>query len=284
MALSGAPLVVTDLHVRPRDLASLVRVADLLKGTCGSVLVGDHGGARNDFAPSFVAQILIQRGLQPWVTLSCRDRNRVALGSELATLAEIGVVGVHCVTGDWHGSAGSAGETKVFDLDSLRLVELARTYGLRVSVAASPAAAPRELRPARLATKVAAGAQMCFVNHSGGPRTVENFIEASRHAGVEIPFVPCIPVTADRESLAALAALPGTQVDSAAVREAGGQRPTDAIDIAIDASRMMLAVPGVIGVNLSGSASSGSDVESARIMAAIGTGIRLQARKGGSGE
>ncbi len=119
----AAPWVVTDLHGRPRHRGSLRAVAARLRGTCDAVLVGDHGGRRNDFPPSFTAGVVMAEGLAPWVTLSCRDRNRVALAAECAALAEMGVAGVHCVTGDWQGSGGGVGEAKVFDLDALRLVD-----------------------------------------------------------------------------------------------------------------------------------------------------------------
>lgn len=259
--------VVTDLHVDPRSVASLDAVARALEGTCDAVLVGDHGGSRNDFPPSFMAAALIERGVTPWVTLSCRDRNRVALGAELAALAAVGVAGVHCVTGDWQGAAGSAGEAKVFDLDALRLVDAARSAGLPVSVAATPAAPPVELRPVRAAQKVAAGASLVFVNHCGGPTAVADFVAAARDAGAEVPFVACVAVSADAAALAGLARLPGVRVDAAAVEEVIDEHP---VDVAVEAARRVLEIDGVAGVNLSGAATSAGPEASAAVMAAVG--------------
>lgn len=272
----AAPWVVTDLHGRPRHLGSLRAVAARLRGSCDAVLVGDHGGRRNDFPPSFTAGVVMAEGLAPWVTLSCRDRNRVALAAECAALAEMGVAGVHCVTGDWQGSGGGVGETKVFDLDALRLVDLARDHGLVVSVAAAPAAPPTDRRAARLAEKVRAGAQACFVNHAGGPGPTGRFVASARQLGVEIPFLPCVPVVSDPASVRALASLPGLAIDPAVVTSVaarGGER-TAGIEAAEAEAALMLGIPGVVGVNLSGAASSVSELDSADMMADLGRRIR----------
>lgn len=262
--------VITDLHVAPRDLNSLRAVGARLAGNCDSVLVGDHAGARNDFSPSFMAAELVRLGLKPWITLSCRDRNRTALGAELAALAELGVAGVHCVTGDWQSVAGAGPEARVFDLDSLRLVEMARVAGLTVSVAATPAAPPTQHRPLRLADKASAGAQVCFINHCGGPVPVGRFVAEARDQGAELTFVPCVPVAMDPASLAALAALPGTAMEPGVAQEVAYADRAAALATAAAAAEAMLAVAGVGGINLSGSASARSIGDSAAVMAALG--------------
>lgn len=271
----SAALLITDLHVAPRRMDSLRQVTNQLRGSCDFVLVGDHGGRRNDFPPSFMASSLLGQGVAPWVTLSCRDRNRVALSAECAALAELGVAGVHCVTGDWRGLSGDTGETHVFDLDAFRLVDMARSHGLTVSVAEAPAAPPTELRPSRLAEKVRAGAQLCFVNHAGGPRPVQTFVERARAEVSDVAFVPCVSVLSDPASQRALAALPGLVLDAGAAHAAeqagGGQ---GGVRIAAAEAEAMLAIDGVVGINLSGAASAVSEATSAGLMAELGRLIR----------
>lgn len=271
------PLVVTDFHVRPSDGASLRRVARALRGTCDAVLVADHGARRGDFPPTYVATRLVELGIRPWVTLSCRDRNAAALDAECAALADLGVAGVHCVTGDWVGGDRRAGGgSPVFDLDALRLVERAAGRGLPVSVAASPSAPPVEDRPRRLAAKARAGATFCFVNHCGGPGVVARFVSEAIDAGAGIGFLACVPVISDRASAAALAALPGLVLDAQVVtRVAGsGGDPQSGIRAAAEEAAAMVSIPGVVGVNLSGAASTGSESESAAMMAELGDLIR----------
>ncbi len=269
---SGRPAVVTDLHVRPRDRDSIRAVAGFLRGTCDTVLVADHGARRGDFPPTYVASVLTSMGVRPWVTLACRDRNRAALVAECAALADMGVAGVHCVTGDWLTAGGSP----VFELDALRLVEIAASSGLVVSVAASPAAPPAPVRPPRLAAKAAAGARVCFVNHCGGPQVVAAFVAEALAMGATMDYLACVPVISDPASAAALAALPGLVLEGgvvAAVAGSGGD-PRAGVLAAQESARAMLAIPGVVGVNLSGAASVASEAESAVMMAELGTLIR----------
>lgn len=262
---SGRPRlgVVTDLHVTPRDRASVEAVADVLAGSCDVVLVADHGARHGDFPPGHLAALVESRRVRAWVTLACRDRNRAALAAECAALADRGVAGVHCVTGDWQATGGA----QVFDLDSLRLVEIAVAAGLTVSVAASPGAPPVGRRAGLLADKAAAGATVCFVNHCGGPSVVGPFVAAAIEAGAGMDFVACVPVVSDPQTAVRLARLPGLVLDPVAVTGELGSGGTGA---AVGAARAMLVLPGVTGVNLSGAASGESVLASAAVMARVG--------------
>jgi methylenetetrahydrofolate reductase (NADPH) len=270
--LARRPVVITDLRVRPLDLFSVTQVAHRLAGTCDAVLIGEHQ-LRPDLPPTVMARAAADAGTRPWITLTCRDRNRVVLESEMAGLAAIGVEGVHCVTGDARAPTVRTDATQVFDLDSFRLAALARRAGLGVSVAATPAAPPAEIRPARIAEKQRAGAQLCFVNHAGGPARVASFVDAARRLGATLPFIPCVPVFTDAASVAVLSQFPGLVLDSDHVaRVINTADPIAAgVEAAVEEARRMLAIDGVAGVNLSGAATAGTEMESAEIMAAIGS-------------
>ena len=101
------------------------------------------------------------------MTLTCRDRNRVALDQELAALRHSEVAAVLCVTGDGLpcGKRRGSGPAQVFDLDGPRLTALASAAGIPAVVAETPAAPPRHLRPFRLAQKQRAGAVAAVLNH-----------------------------------------------------------------------------------------------------------------------
>ncbi|GAC1321242.1 MAG: methylenetetrahydrofolate reductase C-terminal domain-containing protein [Acidimicrobiales bacterium] len=267
--------VIADLRVRPLDVASVDSVARVLGPACDALLVGDHQ-SRPDLPPSLMAQLVRDAGADPWITLTCRDRNRVVLESEVAALAALGVEGVHCVTGDARAPSVRTDATQVFDLDSLRLAALARTAGLAVSVAATPVAPPRDLRPKRLVEKERAGAQVCFVNHAGGAAAVADFVAAARAAGARIPFVACVAVFTDAASAAVLAGFPGLELEQGEVAQVlGSSDPVRAgIAAAVAQARAMFAIEGVCGVNLSGAATGGSEEDSAEIMATVAREIR----------
>lgn len=272
--MAERPVVITDLRVRPFDPSSVAMVATELAGASDAVLVGEHQ-SRPDFPPAVMAGLVSRAGARPWVTLSCRDRNAVVLRSELAALDALEVDGVHCVTGDARGPSAADDATQVFDLDALRLTELAHRAGLVTSVAATPSAPPTDQRPQRTVDKERAGASLCFVNHSGGPEPVARFVDAAREAGATMAFVACVAVFTDAPSAAVLDAFPGLELDQASVTAVLGSRDPVAagIDAAVKQAEAMLAIDGVLGVNLSGSATAGSEAESAAIMATVGRRI-----------
>jgi methylenetetrahydrofolate reductase (NADPH) len=269
------PVIVTDLRVRPFDVRSIAAVTARVAAASDAVLVGEHH-VRPDFPPAMMARLVQEAGGTPWVTLTCRDRNRVVLEAELAALAEVGAAGVHCVTGDSRARSVRDDATQVFDLDGTRLAALAAEAGLCPSVAATPAAPPTAERPARLLEKERAGAAACFVNHAGGSEAVARFVAAARRRGVTIPFIPCVAVITDLESLVVLERFPGLVIDPTvrrAVLQAADGRETG-IAAAVDEAVRMLGIDGVVGVNLSGSATAGPEEESAAIMDEVARRLR----------
>jgi methylenetetrahydrofolate reductase (NADPH) len=271
----GGPVIVTDLRVRPYDRGSIQEVTARLSAGSDAVLIGEHHD-RPDFPPTLMAALVVEAGGRPWVTLTCRDRNRVVLESELEGLAAIGTAAVHCVTGDGRTASVRPDATQVFDLDSTRLAALAAQLGLLVSVAATPVAPPQDLRPRRLGEKVRAGARACFVNHAGGTEGVGRFVGAVRDAGIEVDVIPCVAVFTDAESVRVLERFPGLVLDPAATRavlEAADGREAG-IEAAVGEAGRMLAIEGVVGVNLSGAATSGSEHDSATIMAEVADRLR----------
>jgi hypothetical protein len=270
---AGRPLVLTDFTVRPFDPAGIKAVAGALAGSCDGVLVGEHHN-RPDFPPTLMATLVREAGGAPWITLTCRDRNRVVLEQELAGLAFAGAAGVLCVTGDGRSQGVRPDVTQVFDIDSTRLTWLAAATGLPVAVAESPDAPPRELRPHRLREKQRAGANLVLLNHVGSARRLAEFAAAAGAAGATLPMVAGVAVYTDERSAAVLR-LPGLHLDGdhvAAVLNAAD--PVAAgIAAAVAEARALLAVDGVVGVNLSGRASDRGELFAAEVKAEVGRQI-----------
>jgi hypothetical protein len=264
------PLVLADLSVAPFDPASVRRIVGVLAPVCDGLLVGEHAN-RPDFPPTMFAAEVIGAGGRIWTTLACRDRNRVVLEQELAGLASVGVDGVLCVTGDGRGVSVRPGVTQVFDLDGTRLAALAAQAGLRVAVPESPEAPPVELRPARVVQKQRAGAHLCVLNHVSTPARVAAFVAAARAAGAPLPFVAGVAVYTDEPSARVLQRFPGLHLDAAVVeRVLAAPDPRAAgIAAAVAEAAELLAVPGVVGVNLSGMGSARGEDDGARIKAAV---------------
>jgi len=130
-----------------------------------------------------------------------------------------------------------------------------------VSVAASPAAPPVDRRAARLREKLHAGADVCFVNHAGGAEPVEpvrRFIDA---VAAPVSYIPCVPVVVDHASADVLESfttlvLPDGFLER--VRSARDPR-AEGIALAVALAEELLALPGVVGVNLSGGRDGGEE-------------------------
>ncbi|MBN1992209.1 MAG: methylenetetrahydrofolate reductase [Anaerolineae bacterium] len=151
------------------------RKAALLKGVVDAVNLTDNQTAIVRMSSIAAGRILVELGLEPVVQMTCRDRNRLGIQSDLLGAAALGMRNLLCLSGD-HQSFGNHPTAKnVHDVDSIQLVQMAANMrdqavfqcgdeieggGLPVFVgaAANPFGDPFELRPYRLAKKVAAGA------------------------------------------------------------------------------------------------------------------------------
>jgi 5,10-methylenetetrahydrofolate reductase len=272
---AAAPLVVTDVSASPFDADDLTAVAGILATSCDAVLVGEHQN-RPDYPPTLLAQLLLGAGAHPWITLACRDRNRIVLEQELRGLAAVGADTVLCVTGDARGGDVRPEITQVFDLDGTRLAALAASLGLSAAVPETPTAPPVRLRAQRLVQKQHAGASIAVLNHTPRPDDVGAFMADARTAGLGIPVLAAVTVFTDATSAAVLRALPGLGLDEDVVaRVLGSADPVEAgIAAAVEEAEHLLAVEGVVGVNVSGLASGQGSRVAAEIKAEVGRRVR----------
>ncbi|AFM19903.1 5,10-methylenetetrahydrofolate reductase [Mycolicibacterium chubuense NBB4] len=275
----SAPRVLTDFSCTPFDESDVAATAGILAGSADAVLVGEHQN-RPDFPPTLMGRLLLEAGVTPWITLSCRDRNRVVLEQELRGLGSLGVRTVLCVTGDGRGYDVRPDVTQTFDLDGPRLVSLASSVGMVAAVPETPTAPPVAARPLRLVEKQRAGASLAVLNHVPFAGMVADFMSRARAAGLSIPVVAAVAVFTDNVSAAVLQGLPGLTLDPEVVGEVlGAPDPVAAgIEAAVAEARALLSIEGVHGVNLSGSASASGTRIGAEIKAEVGRRIKTELR------
>lgn len=274
--LDRRQIVVADLPAAALDADSTRACARVMAGHVDAVLAGDAATARVQFPPAYRAHLIQSHGLRAWTGFNNRDRNRVALEGELAALAHVGVAGVHCVTGDHTLTGHRPDASPVFDLDSTETAALARAAGHVVSVAESPATPPVERRPGRLAQKAAAGADLCFVNHSGGPEPVRRFIGEVAERSPQVRFIPCVPMVVDRASAELLASFTTLVLPEGFLeRVLGAPDPrAEGIALAVALSEQFLTLDGVVGVDLSGGR-EGGELVFAEAMAEVADRLAL---------
>ncbi len=155
----------------------LIHHAKMMKGFADAFNLTDNQTAVVRLSSIASAVVITREGVEPVIQMTCRDRNRIALQSDLFGAAALGVKNVLCLTGDHQTFGNEKGAKNVFDLDSiveLQAFDQLRREGKQIGgevikdpprtylgCAANPFATPYEFRAARLGKKVAAGADFC---------------------------------------------------------------------------------------------------------------------------
>ena len=109
------------------DVGELVQHIDLLKDQVDGLNVTDNQSSVMRISSLGICRLILDRGGEPILQLTCRDRNRLALQSELLSAWVLGVRSVLCLTGDYITIGDHPQAKPVFDLDSVQLLQ---TVGL----------------------------------------------------------------------------------------------------------------------------------------------------------
>lgn len=183
------------------DVQAMLEEADKLGKLVDALNVTDQQSAVMRLGSLAACRLLVERGIEPIFQLTCRDRNRIALQSDLLNAAVFGIENVLCLTGD-HVVMGDHLDAKpVFDLDSVSLLQAAGALqkgmdlaGTKLSGAprfflgavVTPGAEPLEPQIIKLEKKVAAGAQFIQTQAVYEPKDLEKFMKAAAHIKVPI--------------------------------------------------------------------------------------------------
>lgn len=106
------------------DPTQMVKMAQLLKGRVHAINITDGSRAVLRMCPLAASVILLQHGIEPICQVACRDRNRIGLQADLMGAQALGIHNILALTGD-PVKAGDHPDSKgVFDLESVRLLQL----------------------------------------------------------------------------------------------------------------------------------------------------------------
>lgn len=125
-ALESGKFVVTAEVGPPKgtDIREMLHHAELLKGKLDALNVTDNQSAVMRICSIAISKMLLDLGHEPILQMTCRDRNRIGLQSDLLGANVIGIKNVLCMTGD-HPNAGDHKEAKpVYDIESVQLLEV----------------------------------------------------------------------------------------------------------------------------------------------------------------
>ena len=183
-----------------RERETLMEKALPLRGLADAVNVTDGASARTHMSALAAAAILVQEGVEPILQFTCRDRNRIALQSDLIGAVALGVRNILVLTGD-DPKVGDQPETKpVFDLTSRDLIavaammrdkhvlpsgrDIAGTMPLFIGAADAPIDPPPGWQPTGLATKRDAGAQFAQTQFCMDLGILRRYVARLTEAGV----------------------------------------------------------------------------------------------------
>ncbi|MEA3340039.1 MAG: methylenetetrahydrofolate reductase [Chloroflexota bacterium] len=159
---------------RGTDVEAVKKKASFLKGMVDSVNITDNQTAMVRMSSWAASLILLSEGIEPNYQMVCRDRNRLAMQSDILGASAHGIKNMLCLSGD-HQQFGDHPQAKgVFDIDSMQLINMVKNMRddgkflggadidsppeIFIGAAANPFADPFEWRVHRLAKKINAGA------------------------------------------------------------------------------------------------------------------------------
>ena len=160
---------------KSHNAESVRKKAQLLKGYVDAVNITDNQTAIVRMSSIAAGAIVVQEGLEPIIQMTCRDRNRLAIQSDLLGASALGIKNLLCLSGDHQSFGNHPGAKNVHDSDSIQLVHMVKDLrdenkfqcgeeikgggpAFLIGAAANPFGDPFEFRPYRLAKKVKAGA------------------------------------------------------------------------------------------------------------------------------
>lgn len=183
------------------DIKEMLENADLLRTYVDAINITDQQSSVMRLGPLVSSHLLKERGIEPIVQLTCRDRNRIALQSDLLSAWVMGVENVLCLTGD-HVSFGDHPEAMpVFDLDSVSLLATARRLGeghdlagkelqgkpdFCLGAVVTPGANPLEPQLLKMEKKVDAGARFFQTQAVYEPEKFATFMDQAKHLKVPV--------------------------------------------------------------------------------------------------
>ena len=189
--------------------AEILRQLEPMQAYVDAFNATDNPAAHAHCSPLAVSIGLRNAGVEPIMQLVCRDRNRLALQSDLVGASMFGIENISCLTGD-DVTAGDEPETRrVFDVDSVQLVAIARSLasgrylsGRAISPAPhffvgaveNPGAPPMDYRVRRAAKKALAGARFLQLQICYRTELLERFMQEAHDNGLteRIAMIPSI--------------------------------------------------------------------------------------------
>ncbi|MHB8811028.1 MAG: acetyl-CoA decarbonylase/synthase complex subunit delta [Desulfobulbaceae bacterium] len=246
--------------------------ARLLRGNVDAVNITDCQTAivrMSSIGAGFIAR---SEGVEPVIQMTCRDRNRIGMQSDILAASALGLKNLLCLTGDHQKFGNHPGSKGVFDMDSIQLLGMVR--GMRdgkqfqcgeeisgpapklfIGCAANPFAFPHEFRAVRLGKKIASGADFVQTQIIYNVDRFASFMAMCRDLGLDKKAYILAGITPPKSLGMARYmhnSVPGMEVTDEVIKRLQGakNKQQEGINIAVDIIHQVKEIKGVAGVHV----------------------------------
>ncbi len=258
---------------RSSDPSHIIEKGHLIKNHVDAINITDNQTSVTRICSLAACIHLKNEGLEPVLQMVTRDRNRIALQSDLLGAASFGINNVLCLSGD-HQSFGDHRQAQnVFDLDSMQLLQTVRHMREEgkflsgdeikvpprffVGAAANPFGDPFKIRVPRLAKKVAAGAEFIQTQCIYNMDRFEKWMEGVRDRGLDEQVYIMAGITPMRSVGMAKymkRAVPGMDVPDELIARISGvekkKQAEEGVTIAVEQIQRLKEIKGVAGFHV----------------------------------
>jgi len=273
--LASGNLAVTSECGPPRgsDGEVITKKAEMIKDYVDAINITDNQTSVTRLCSLAACIRLKLMGLEPILQMVTRDRNRIALQSDILGAASFDIFNILCLSGDHQQFGDCPQGQNVFDIDSMQLIqtirhmrdegkflggdEIARPPRMFVGAAANPFADPFEIRVRRLAKKVAAGVEFiqtqCIYNLEKFELYMKQARERRLHEKVSI-LAGVTPFKSAGMAKYMKNRVPGMDVPDEVVARMSGvpkeKQPEEGINICVESIQRLKEVEGVRGFHI----------------------------------
>jgi len=202
-ALTKGEFAVTAEVAPPKgtDVSEMMENAEFLRGKVHAINVTDQQSSVMRLGSLASCHLLKEAGFEPVFQLTTRDRNRIALQSDLLSAYALGIENVLCLTGDYVTLGDHPQAKPVFDLDSVSLLMAAKSLengtdmageslegapSFYLGAVVTPGYEPLELQLLKMERKIKAGAQFFQTQAVYDPEVFRRFMESAKEFGVPV--------------------------------------------------------------------------------------------------
>jgi CO dehydrogenase/acetyl-CoA synthase delta subunit len=246
--------------------------ARILKGNVDAVNITDCQTAIVRMSSIGAGLIAQSEGVEPVVQMTCRDRNRIGMQSDLLAASGMGLKNLLCLTGDHQKFGNHPGSKGVFDMDSIQMLGMVRDMRdekkfqcgesikgeapkFFLGAAANPFANPFEFRAVRLGKKIASGADFVQTQIIYNVEKFAKFMEMCRDLGLDDKAYILAGVTPPKSLGMARYMkkfVPGMDVTDEVLERMKGasDKQEEGINICVDIINQVKEIKGVAGVHV----------------------------------